>query len=440
MISTNGPNDTIIIGAGLAGLSAAYHLKSNYKLIEANKEAGGLCRSKFINGFLFDYTGHLLHIKSEYVEHLVKQLLGDNLKKIERSSWIYSSNSLTSYPFQSNLYGLPPEVIKECLIGFIKSKYELREMEVNNFEDWVIKHLGAGIANRFMIPYNKKLWTVHPRDLTTEWIGDYVPNPKIDEIIDGALRVPEKKWGYNSYFYYPEYGGIYSLVKEFLKNIDNNCVYYNKKIAEINTLEKIITYSDETKDTYKNIISTIPLINLVNIIKPLPKEIQICAKGLRYNSVLNINIGVNNESFLDKHWIYFPEDQYIFYRIGFPASFSKSMAPSGCSSIYTEISYSDIVPLRYKSLEEIKKRVCADLIKTKFLNKLEDIIFSYYIDIKPAYVIYDHNWFHARNSIINYLRGKNILPIGRYGSWEYSAMEDAILQGRDAAEFINSGV
>lgn len=440
MISANESNDTIIIGAGLAGLSAAYHLRSNYKIIEANKEAGGLCRSKFIDGFLFDYTGHLLHIKSEYVEHLVKQLLDDNLKKIERKSWIYSLNTLTPYPFQSNLYGLPPDVVKECLIEFIKSKYELREMEVKNFEDWVIKHLGRGIANRFMIPYNKKLWTVNPRDLTTEWMGNYVPNPTIDEIVDGALRVPEKKWGYNSCFYYPKHGGIQSLINAFLKHIDINCVYYNKKVAKINMHEKIITYSDGTKDTYKNIISTIPLINLVSIIEHLPNEIQISAKKLKYNSVLNINVGLNGEYFLDKHWVYFPEDQYIFYRIGFPTSFSKSMAPNGCSSIYTEISYSDAVPLRHKSLEEIQKRVYADLIKAKFLNKSDDVIFSFAIDIKPAYVIYDNNWSYVKNNILDYIRKRNILSIGRYGSWEYSAMEDAILQGKDAAEFINSGV
>lgn len=430
--------NTLIIGAGLSGLSAAYHLESDYKIVESNYRVGGLCKSDFIDGFTFDYTGHLLHIKSKYTERLIKKLLGNNIRKIKRNSWIYSSGTFTPYPYQSNLFGLPTNIVKECLIGFIKSRYERQNMNVKTFEDWTIKYLGEGISNKFMIPYNKKLWTIHPREMTTEWMEEYVPNPTLDEIIDGALRISEKKWGYNAYFCYPKFGGIYSLVKGFLKRIDEDAIYCNKRVIGIDLMRKMIFYDDGTEDTYENIVSTIPLNELMCIIGDMPKVIQEQASKLRFNSVLNINFGVNNDDVSDKHWIYFPEKDYIFYRIGFPSNFSRTMAPEGCSSIYTEISYSNEMPIEYGTLKDIEKRVCNDLMKCKILKADDEIMCSHTVHIKPAYVIYDKNWRNVRDYLLNYLKGNGIISIGRYGAWEYSAMENAILQGKSASEIINN--
>lgn len=430
--------NTLIIGAGLSGLSVAYHLESDYKIVESNYRIGGLCKSDFIDGFTFDYTGHLLHIKTKYTERLIKKLLDSNIRKIKRNSWVHLANTYVPYPLQGNLFGLPTNIIKECLVGFIKSMYERKNTDVKTFEDWTIKHLGKGISNRFMIPYNKKLWTTHPREMTTEWIRNYVPTPTLEEVIEGALRIPGKNWGYNSYFYYPKSGGIYSLVKGFLKYINRDAIYYNKRVIRIDLTRKGIFYDDGTKDTYKNMVSTIPLNELIYIIEDIPKVIKEQTSKLRFNSVLNINFGVNNDDISDKHWIYFPEEDYIFYRIGFASNFSRTMAPKGCSSIYTEISYSNEMPLKYGTPRDIKRKVYNDLLKSKILKVDDKIVCSHIITIKPAYVIYDKNWKSVRCYLFNYLKGRGVISIGRYGAWEYSAMEDAILQGKSASEIINN--
>lgn len=430
--------DTLIIGAGLSGLSTAYHLEPDYEIVESNYSVGGLCRSDFINGFTFDYTGHLLHIKSKYTDRLIKKLLGNNIRRIKRNSWIYSADTYVPYPYQSNLFGLPTDIIKECLIGFINSMYERKNMEVKNFEDWTLKYLGEGISNRFMIPYNKKLWTVSPCEMTTDWMGDYVPTPTLEEVIEGALGMSPKNWGYNSYFYYPKSGGISSLVKGFLKYINGTAVYCNKRVIRIDLNRKVVFYDDGTKDTYVNIISTIPLNELIGVIEDVPKVIQEQASKLRFNSVLNMNFGINNDNISDKHWIYFPEEDYIFYRIGFPSNFSRTMAPKGCSSIYTEISYSNEMPLKYGTLRDIERKVYKDLLKSKILKADDKIVCTHTKTIEPAYVIYDKNWKSVRVYLLNYLKEKGVISIGRYGAWEYSAMEDAILQGKSASEFINN--
>src|SRR5258706_16227023 len=108
---------TLILGGGMSGLSCAYHLKNNYLLVEKSDEPGGLSRSIKQDGFVFDHTGHLLHLRDPYALKLIPQLLGDNLVENQRRAWIYSSGVYTRYPFQAKTYDLPKDVIKDCVHG-----------------------------------------------------------------------------------------------------------------------------------------------------------------------------------------------------------------------------------------------------------------------------------------------------------------------------------
>src|SRR5262249_28520535 len=105
------------------GLSAAYHLGQDALLLEQNDTVGGWCRSIDVNGFTFDYAGHIMFSKDPYVHEMYKLLLGDNVHWQDREGWDYSKNVYTRYPFQGALYGLPPHVIKECILGAIESRF-----------------------------------------------------------------------------------------------------------------------------------------------------------------------------------------------------------------------------------------------------------------------------------------------------------------------------
>lgn len=434
----------VILGGGLAGLSTAWHLeKAGYKyhLFEKESRVGGLTRSEIIEGFTFDFTGHLLHFKDQYVKDLILQLLGENINYVERSSWIFSKNVYTRYPFQTNTFGLPEEVVKECIIGFVEAKYGKNGADLNKtvskdaredktFEDWIYENFGRGIAKHFMIPYNQKLWTVHPRDLTCDWMGRFVPQTSLEQILDGALSDQSKKIGYNAYFYYPLQGGIESLPRAFASSLSN--IHVDSEGCEIDLKERMITFKNGEKIHYHKLISSIPLPRLVSMIKPLPSQIRDSVRNLQYNSVFDINLGINR-NVSDKHWIYFPEPEYVFYRVGFPSNFSPFMAPEGTSSLYIEISYSDNKPLDKKMAIERAKE---DLIKAHILRDSDRILVEKCLDIKCAYVIYDRNHKSTVAQIKDFLRENDIYTIGRYGSWEYSGMEDAMLQGRDLANKI----
>ena len=195
--------NTLILGGGLAGLSACYH--GDGVVYEKDITDGGHARSHSSDGFIFDEGIHVLHTSNEYILSLCEDL-GVNLEMKDRDAWIHSHGVMTRYPFQANTYGLPIEIVKDCLLGFIENNH--KKADIRNYEDWVRYIFGDGIANNFMIPYSKKFWGVDPKDLTTDWVNVRHPRPSIDEIITGAISDQKKGFGINASFRYPKEGGF----------------------------------------------------------------------------------------------------------------------------------------------------------------------------------------------------------------------------------------
>lgn len=428
--------NNIIIGGGITGLSAAYHQKNkNFILLEKEDAVGGLCRSiKTENGYTYDYTGHLLHVKNKYVENFIKKLLSNNLCLKTRNAWIYSSGVSTRYPFQANLYGLPEKIIYECIEGLIKAKLTNYRLPITDycFHDWCLKTFGAGISKYFMFPYNKKLWKFDLNELTTGWMGRYIPCPTLQEAVTGAFTDNKKKFGYNSNFYYPKNGGIQTLITAIKNRIPDAKIKTNIKITSINTGKHIIK-TDSGELQYNKIISTMPLPELIKLITNPPAKVISAASALKWTSVLNINLGINRKDLSDKHWIYFPEKKYTFYRTGFYNSFSKTLCPGKKSSMYIEISYP---PNSRTDKNQMVQKTLTNLKTAKILKSTDKIISKCILDIPYAYVIYDKKRNSALNIIQKFLRKNSILSIGRYGGWEYSTMEDAILDGRKTVKWI----
>lgn len=446
----------LIIGAGLTGLSTAFHLEEmggvDYSVYEKREKVGGLCRSEYVRyprlrgEFTFDILGHLLHLKKEYTKGLVKRLLEGNLiTDIGRDAQIYSKGVYTRYPFQANTYGLPPKVVKECVFGFIDAKYrslhtQKPPSEEVSFYDWILQNFGKGIAKHFMIPYNRKIWTVHPRDLTCKWIKvnpKYVPSPSVQEVVIGALEKQEKAFGYNVHFDYPQKDGIQSLPNAFADRIKN--LELNTSLSRVNMRKKVAYFKGrKIEEKFRFLVSTVPLPELIlEIIEDVPEKIRKAAFELNHTSVLSLNLGINRENIDHGHWVYFPEKEYRFYRVGFPKKFSDNMCPPGTSSVYVEIACKpgEITPERKK---ELIARAKKDLIKAGILKTEREILVEHLEQIPYAYVIYDRNRDRNLEIIQDYLREKNIYSVGRYGGWKYSTMEEAILEGKEVAEKLAS--
>ena len=304
----------LIVGAGLAGLSAAYHLSGlPYRLYEREQEVGGLCRSYKKDGFTFDYTGHLLHFRQAEIKALVEKLLAGKLQKHARQSFIYSHRTYTEYPFQVNTFGLPPEVVRECLMGFIATLTNQQAgppPQDRSFKQWILDNLGEGMAKHFMVPFNEKLWQVSLDELTSDWVSWLVPKPELKDVVNGALGIKDKAFGYNPSFLYPANDGIKVLPESFVPGIDG--ITHGAELVEVDTKRRRAIFRDHTKggtreERYESLVSTIPIPELVRRCLDFPAPLKDAAAALRWVSVYNINLGIGREQVSDKHWIYFPE-------------------------------------------------------------------------------------------------------------------------------------
>lgn len=419
----------VIIGAGLTGISTAYHLEQkgfyDYALFEKESIIGGLCGSVMQDGFTFDFTGHYLHASDPYFRTMIETMVGmENLNTVTRRSFIYSHNTYTKYPFQINLFGLPEDVIVECIEGFLNRP---KKGSIRSFPDWVMQNFGAGFGKHFFWPFQHKIFGYDLDKITASWTGRFVPSTSLAQIIKGSISETQaSSVGYNATFLYPKKGGILFWVKKIADHLTKP-IHTNFCVQSINLKEKIVTFTNGHSEHFEQLISTMPLDRLLkNLETKSSSSLNKAANKLLCNEVINFNLGVNRPDLSDKHWIYFPETQYPFYRIGFPSNCSSSMTPPNCSSLYGEFAHV------HKSQSWVNQTLTQALAATKKLLKISDehILTQKIIPISHAYVIYD--FWREKNlpKIHERLEEQSVFSIGRYGEWKYSSMQEAVLDGK----------
>jgi protoporphyrinogen oxidase len=428
-------SETIILGAGLSGLSCAFHLGSGFRLIERNGRVGGMCLTEVIDGFHFDHTGHWLHLRDPEIRALVDRLMPNAFATIHRVARIYSRGTYTRYPYQVNTFGLPPEVVSECVLGFVEAQVgaggaELRGREPADFAEFILRYLGTGFAKHFMLPYNQKLYGVHPRELSAAWCGRFVPKPSLKEVIDGALGVGTDAAGYNANFIYPKQGGIEALPRSFLPHLDGP-IDLNAEPVSIDWHKRKMTLADGRSFDYRSMVSSIDLPLLIQLIAQgggVPEDVLEASKRLRATTVTYVNVAAKGKG-LGYHWVYFPEPEFPFYRAGSASAAYEFLAPPGHQSFYVEYgNRGGDLDRKWAEAEAVK-----GLVRCGMLASEKDVLFAVSRDIPNAYVLYDRDYGPAREKILQFLSAGGIETAGRYGRWEYSSMEDAIIAGRDAA-------
>jgi len=249
------------------------------------------------------------------------------------------------------------------------------------------------------------------------------------DVVNGALGIKDRAFGYNPSFLYPAQGGIGILPKAFLSGIRD--IVYGSELMEVDTAHRRATFHDGRVESYETLVSTMPVPELIRRCPDLPKPIREAAEGLRCASVYNVNLGVAREKVSDKHWIYFPEREYPFYRAGFPMNFSPALGRPGCSSLYVEISHQ---PEQTVSPATLIAQVRDGLERAGIFRLSDEIVVADVKDIRYAYVLFDRHRARALPAILAELESRGIHSIGRYGRWEHTSMEDAIAQGRQLAE------
>lgn len=434
---------TLILGAGLTGLSCAYHLEDpeQYRIIEREDAVGGLARTrKRPKGFLCDGTGHWLHLRQPETKALVDDLLQDNLESRARRARVFSKDTYTLYPFQANTHGLPKEVISQCLNGLVQAKLGEGLPDPTNYKEWIRHKFGEGICEHFMYPYNSKIYGVPLESLASNFAARYIPQPNVESVIQGALGLSKEALGYNANFVYPKRGGIGALPEAMHTRLKRD-VEFGRKPASIDLKTKVVTMNDGERIGFENLVNTVPLNDFIALLvagdaSAVPQAVVDAAKKLRANSVLYFDIAVKGapKQHQDYHWIYLPEKEFPFYRVGSYSAVEPSLAPANHRSYYVEMGhYGDVDPKKFE------QPVLEGLKKLGLIEREEDIVFMIPNVLSPAYVLFDHEYEGARSTILDWLDSTAIITMGRYGRWQYNAMEDALREGIEAARMITEG-
>lgn len=417
---------TLILGAGLTGLSTAYHLEQSgereYLLAEASSVPGGLCASTYQDGFTYDYGGHLLHLHTPYGKKLVKNLLKNNLVRCTRNSFVDFSSVRVPYPIQANLWALPQKARQDCANGLLaRQKFQ----KISTFEQWSIAHFGRGLYKHFFKPYNTKLWGFPPSKMTAQWCNDFVPAPSAAEI-KKSLRTPTgKTYGYNAHFYYPKFGGIGALAGALADKISR--LQLSAPVTQIDLKRKTAVLNGKTVH-YTHLVNTLPLPEFVRLLKG-ESTLKARAQHLCAAPVTIFHLAIDRKV-APFSWIYFPQADVPFYRVGLQSGFSTGNAPKNTSLFYIEL------PGLQKPSAALQKKIWSCLVQKGIIKQSDRPLLTAWQQVPHAYAVFDKKRTRAVDFLLRTLAQKGCYSVGRYGRWEYSFMESALLAGRDLSKKI----
>ncbi len=416
---------TLILGAGLTGLSTAYHLealgRTDYLLAERAAQPGGLCASRVVRGFTFDYSGHLLHLHTEYGLQLVRKLLRGNLQRLKRQAWVYTGSARIPFPIQANLFALPPAQRDACVAGLLAARGKTGIP--HNFEQWCRQSFGDGLYDLFFRPYNTKLWGRPPRDLTCDWCGPFVPLPTEEEILQSACRPPRKAYGYNAFFYYPKQGGCGALAQALARGLTG--LRTRTAVTQVDLKRKTAVLNGR-EVRFERVVNTLPLPVFLQMLAGEPR-LQALAGQLTAAPVNVYNLAVRKQA-EPFSWIYFPDETDPFYRVGQQSAFAASNAPQGTCSFYMEL------PGTAPRTVRTEKRILSALLQKGIIDVHDEVLFSFWQTLPYAYAVYDQRRSRAVRQALQALAKRGCFCAGRYGRWEYSFMEASLLAGLDLAE------
>jgi len=413
---------TLIVGAGMSGLSAAAFLKDkDYIVIDRDDEIGGYCKTVKQAGFVWDYSGHFFHFKHPEIEaYLRERMPKDSVRSVEKSSCISYKGERIDFPFQKNIHQLPKEEFIECLVDLYFARTPGADATVpveGSFKDMLYARFGRGIAEKFLIPYNEKLYACDLGTLDKDAMGRFFPHANLTEIIRN-MREPDNA-SYNARFTYPD-GGAIEYVKAMASEVEPSRIALNEELLAIDVERRVATTSKRVIK-FDRLISSAPFSKLLQI-----TGITHDRSAFSWNKVLVFNLGFDRKGPSGVHWIYYPDRARTFYRIGF----YDNILDTDRMSLYVEIGYPanaqvDVETMRRRTLEDLRSEgVITD----------HQLVAWHSIVLDPAYVHITQASMREHERLIPVLRSFGIHSIGRYGGWTYCSIEDNIVEARALAD------
>ena len=416
-------SNNVILGAGIAGISAAYHLKQkgeNSVIFEKDNDWGGLCGFFEIDGFRFDRFVHFTFAKDEKIAELFAK--SSPLYAHPPVSYNYWRGCWLKHPAQNNLAPLPIEEKVKIIDSFV-NRPRKDVAEISDYAEWLRVQYGDYFAENFPFAYTRKYWGVEAKQLETKWVGNRLHVSPLPEVLRGAFAEQQENFYYTKFMNYPKKGGFRSIMNECRKGLD---IRLNKKAVRIDTAAKQVEFDDGTVENYDNLISSLPLPEIIKMISDVPENVQNAAKQLRWTCGYQVSLGFNRPDVAKYLWFYIYDEDVPPARVYSPNLKSPDNAPDGCSSLQAEIFFAngakvvDKNIILQKTVEKLKE-ICqfndSDVV-------VKDIRFEPY-----ANIIFTPEIYESRKVVREWLQAQSIKTIGRFGEWDYLWSHQAFESG-----------
>jgi UDP-galactopyranose mutase len=424
----------VIIGAGPAGLATAIGFGGACNVVEQRHEVGGLSASIEIDGAVFDVGGH-----SFWTPHPeVRQLVYDSVEMVEQSrvARCWFRGTLIDYPFQRHYAELPDEGIRDaCRQGLANAD---GGANAAHFGEYLVRKFGPGVADHFLLPYNRKLWARDLARLGTDWTAERVaaPSRQTEPLLEVAgQRSPLQE---DTKIAYPAAGGFGEICRALARRVPG--VRLGAAVARIDLNRRVVALLDGTELPWTRLVSTIPLPDLLARIPDAPSRLRECAAGLEYVSLQAVFVVVDGPVDRDLQRVYVADPAIVAHKIALNHNSSPSLRSRPRHAIIAEVSYSADKPLPEGDL---KRRVVRDLLELRLLRSEQSVLHTSALDIKFGYPVPTHDRVSRVREIQSWLNERGLTTLGRFGAWQYvnsdRCIHDGLALGRSIAEQMAPG-
>jgi len=401
-----------ILGGGISGIALAAHLGENVEVLEKRPRIGGLCGTIIEDGFTFDAAGpHIMFSKNKDALALMVEVLGDNVHQKRRDNKIWFKGRLVKYPFENDLASLPPQDNFECILGYIANPHAGDEPQ--NLAEWSYKTFGEGISDKYFIPYNRKIWNYDPQKLGLEFVSR-IPKPPMEDVLKSAIGIPTEGYLHQLNFFYPIEGGYEQIVRGFAKRV-RGAVRTSYVVGDVRRDGDRWRVNDRV---YDELVSTMPIHELLKVWRDAPAEVHATAANLRYNSLINVVLGVNEDRGYPWTALYVPDPEVVFHRLSFPRAFSEKCVPPGSFSIMAEITTNEGDGVWELSDEQVLERVIRDIELMGLLDR-KTIVYRKVARFVYGYPVYDLQYRKNVTAMREAVAAAGLRLLGRFAQFDY---------------------
>lgn len=425
-----------VLGAGPSGLVMSMCLREEHDILERSLHVGGHASSFTDQGYTFDHGPHILFSKDKRVLDFIVRSLGENVHKLRRNNKVCYKNQLIKYPFENDLKALPLEDNFDCLYQFLENPFQQQYANPKNLREWLLKHFGQGICDKYLFPYNEKVWNISVDRLSMIW-ADRIPMPPKKDVIKGALGFETEGYLHQLFYFYPKRGG-YQAISEVWAN-KSVPITYNYNITSIRQEpDRTFTVSNGKEVLkYEQIISTIPIHELIKMLDmQIPELVRNAISQLIVNPMFVISLGIQGEDKDQFTAVYFPEPEFLVNRISFPTTFSPYNAPKGHYSIQAEITCLANSDTWRMSDQEILQHTIDGLASRHLLDP-KNITYMNVRRHQYAYVVYDTQYEKNTKIIREWFPQQGIHLLGRFSFFEYINIDGVVSRAIEIASKLN---